>query len=153
MPKNLRGLAASLVCGTAVALAAAATPATASPVAHSRATGPAHPAFGVIIRPGTELPKNYHYQSQRADLVFQADGNLVDYDETGTARWATGTDHRGYRAIFQADGNLVVYDVNDHPLWASNTFGHTGAILAVQDDGNVVIYDGQYAIWATGTNH
>lgn len=150
MSSKLARLATSFACGAAMTLGALAVPATAAPASTAR---PAQPHFGTIIMPGTTLPKNHHYQSQRADFVFQPDGNLVDYDETGTARWATGTEHRGYTAVFQKDGNLVVYNVDNQPLWASHTEHHTGAILAIQDDGNVVIYDGQYALWATGTNH
>lgn len=150
MSRKLARLAMSIACGAAMTLGALAAPATATTSSTAR---PARPHVGVIILPGTTLPKDHHYQAQRADFVFQSDGNLVDYDETGHARWATGTDHRGETAVFQKDGNLVVYNRDGRPLWASHTERHSGAVLAIQDDGNVVIYDGQYPLWATGTNH
>lgn len=119
---------------------------------------------GDLVIPKGQLPVNQPYRdgSGKATLIFQGDGNLVDYDETDRARWAAGTDageqwgDQGRSCIFQADGNLVVYDDTNgagSALWASGTNGHPDDILVVQDDGNVVIYDGSYAIWATGTNH
>ena len=58
----------------------------------------------------------------------------------------------------QGDGNLVLYDTSNQARWASGTSLQIGAFLEVQNDGNVVIYqagtmyeapDG--ALWATGT--
>jgi hypothetical protein len=90
-------------------------------------------------------------------LKFQADGNLVVYDEFGKARWSSRTVHRGAYTLFQPDGNLVVYAI-DHTsqpaVWASNTCCRIGAYLSVQDDGNVVIYDsGNHALWSTRSGH
>jgi hypothetical protein len=93
----------------------------------------------------------------KAKLIFQADGNLVVYDENDRARWASHTVNRGSYTLFQPDGNFVVYAV-DHTtqsaVWASNTCCRIGAYLSVQDDGNVVIYNSaNFALWATHTNH
>lgn len=90
----------------------------------------------------------------RATFIFQSDGNLVDYDEYGHARWASNTVGRGaYYVPLQNDGNSVIYDANGNPVWASNTAGHPNDYLVCQNDGNVVIYDGSTPLWATGTQH
>ena len=89
----------------------------------------------------------------KATLIMQNDGNLVVYDETGRARWASNTVGRGTIANFQSDANFVVYDFNNNPVWASNTCCHSDAYLAIQFDGNVVIYGGPngLALWSTRT--
>jgi exopolysaccharide biosynthesis protein len=89
----------------------------------------------------------------RIRLVLQRDGNLVAYDETNQARWATQTLGTGARADFQTDGNLVVYDTQNQAVWASQTGGHDSAVLKLQTDGNIVILDGETVLWASGTNH
>ncbi|MEE3327115.1 MAG: hypothetical protein VX252_07275, partial [Myxococcota bacterium] len=53
---------------------------------------------------------------------------------------------------FQADGNLVVYDDLDQPQWASGTSGTVGAEFWLQDDGNLVIYNGSdESLWTSNT--
>ncbi|HKT05700.1 MAG TPA: hypothetical protein VJT31_39815 [Rugosimonospora sp.] len=90
----------------------------------------------------------------KAVLIFQDDGNLVVYDETGVARWAASTVGKGVTTNFQSDGNFVVYNSSNKPVWASNTCCHSGNLLKVQGDGNVVIYNSAgTALWATHTNH
>ncbi|KAK5988267.1 Mannose-specific lectin [Cladobotryum mycophilum] len=54
----------------------------------------------------------------------------------------------------QEDGNLVMYDNNGTAIWHTNTASPTGdstVICAVQNDGNVVLYKGT-PIWASSTN-
>ena len=53
-------------------------------------------------------------------LTFQKDGNLVIYNHTGTAQWASNTQGRGARLAFQDHRNIVVYDKNDKAIWASS---------------------------------
>ena len=92
-------------------------------------------------------------QDGKSALLWQADGNLVDYDEVGHARWASNTEGRGVE-FFRYNGNYVVADNGGYPRWASNTAGHPHDWLVCQEDGNVVIYDpGPVALWATGTQH
>lgn len=116
----------------------------------------------VIFLPNDILYRGYTCEIGKASLRMQSDGNLVVYDETGKARWATSWSAdvigRGYRAEFQGfDGNFVEYNNTSSytgALWASNTCCRTGARLAVQADGNVVVYDsGLRALWSTGTWH
>jgi hypothetical protein len=60
-------------------------------------------------------------------LVWQADGNLVEYNN-GTAntnaRWSSGTAGRGKVLQFQFDGNVVIYDVNQVALWHTSPSGN-----------------------------
>jgi hypothetical protein len=149
---------------TAVAVAAAGLAVLASPAMASGS--PATPAHRIAAAAASAcgnpnniclghgfLPVGVRFVTAKADLVFQNDGNLVDYDERGRARWASNTYLRGTEAIFQNDGNLVVY-VASGRLWASGTFGHPNDYLVIQGDGNVVIYDpGDRVLWATHTNH
>jgi hypothetical protein len=103
------------------------------------------------------LTVNHCYQTPKACLIFQSDGNLVVYDEKGTARWNSGTwGYTNAYAVFQADGNLVVYSHTNIPLWHSQTGGNTPGTLTlwVQSDGNVVIYDkAGIPWWAAHTEH
>jgi hypothetical protein len=73
-------------------------------------------------------------------LVFQTDGNLVEYDAYNRIIWSSGTANRGgaYTAMLP-DGSLVIYTWAGDVLWHSGTFGNWGARLDVQDDGKLVI--------------
>jgi hypothetical protein len=82
-------------------------------------------------------------------FVMQTDGNLVQYNGSHTALWASHTVGTGDRVNMQTDGNLVVYDAENKPVWASNTDGHAGAYFAVQPDSNIVVYGpAGKALWA-----
>jgi hypothetical protein len=92
-------------------------------------------------------------------LFMQADGNLVLYCQANDqAVWSTRTwnypySPNGTHATFQDDGNFVVYTYSA-PVWASNTWGHSGAALAVQRDNNIVIYDvNGRPLWSSNTWH
>lgn len=62
------------------------------------------------------------------ELLMQDDGNLVIYDTTGAARWASNTyGNPGASALMQDDGNFVVYDSKYNALWATNTYGNPGS--------------------------
>jgi hypothetical protein len=87
-------------------------------------------------------------------LVLQDDGNLVLYDASGEAVWASGTAGQDIaRATMQQDGNLVLYSPGGAAAWASDTYENDGAYLVIQDDRNLVIYaaDGS-PVWATNTS-
>lgn len=94
-------------------------------------------------------------------LVFQADGNVVLYDEAASSSastiWATATDGKSAtRLVMQIDGNLVLYDASGNPLWGSSE--HGGVIgkpgyLSVQNDGSLVIFANadDAVLWTSGT--
>lgn len=104
--------------------------------------------------------------SLRFVLLFQADGNLVLYENPGWENnvydplnyrplWATDTVGKPSKTCdMQYDGNLVIYDQNRSPLWGSGTVGYQGSNLRLQDDGNLVIYNSDNSpVWATNTVH
>ncbi|KAJ3125271.1 hypothetical protein HK098_000396 [Nowakowskiella sp. JEL0407] len=63
---------------------------------------------------------------ESAYLTFQADGNVVLY-ENSRAKWSTGTAGRESNWFcIQDDANVVLYDINQNPIWASNTAGGCG---------------------------
>jgi hypothetical protein len=73
---------------------------------------------------------------------FQADGNLVVYDDIGQPLWASGTSGTsGAELRLQADGNLVVYNGNNQPLWGASTNIPSQFIF---DAGNFTLHSGQY---------
>ena len=60
----------------------------------------------------------------QCQMDFQADGNLVVYDEFGQAKWASGTSGTaGAELHLQSDGNLVLYNGAGQALWTSSTPG------------------------------
>ncbi len=56
--------------------------------------------------------------------AMQSDGNLVVYDGSGVARWASYTGPGATHLVVQNDGNLVIRDTAGTPLWSSGTGGH-----------------------------
>ncbi len=104
---------------------------------------------GEELKPGMEITS----PNGKYTFIQQKDGNLVLYNESKQALWASGTNGRNVeRCILQPDGNLVQYLPYKVAAWAAGTHGNAGAYLAVQDDGNVVIYSKEKAaLWATNT--
>jgi hypothetical protein len=78
----------------------------------------------------------------RYRLAYQADGNLVLYDDADrSAAWTTATAGAMPRQlVMQADGNLVLSDGQERVQWSTGTAGNHGAYLVVQSDGNIVVY-------------
>ncbi|WP_329525740.1 protein kinase domain-containing protein [Streptomyces sp. NBC_01462] len=107
----------------------------------------------LVLKPPFTFEVGKFVKTVRSRLIMQTDGNLVLYDESGKARWASRTQGPGNTAVFQADGNLVVYGAQAKPLWASNTQGADGATLKVLEDGNMVIAIDDRIAWQTGTAH
>ena len=112
-------------------------------------------------------------------LIMQSDGNLVEYNSSGTAVWNTGTyGNSGDYLSLLPDGNLVIYSSTNTMLWSSGTAfnpTHLDTVskdlpygimypgqsiesdnlefrLVLQSDGNLVEYDSSnQPIWNTGT--
>ena len=74
------------------------------------------------------------------ELIYQGDGNLVEYYHFQEAVWASKelSSSPGW-AVMQPDGNLVTYDSNGHPYWASGTSGNSNSVLFLDDSGRLVI--------------
>ena len=105
----------------------------------------------MTLKPGEAID----FLDKRYKLILQTDGNLVEYDSSGMALWATGTSGKdSIAAVMQDDGNLVVYGPNKadgslNPIWNSNTYGHPGATLRVHGNGNLEIHDASnILLWA-----
>ncbi len=84
-------------------------------------------------------------------LVMQSDGNLVEYNRSSQALWASGTTgNPNDMAVMQSDGNFVIYSSSNRPLWASGTGDHPAAAyrLNLQDDANLVVYGPSGALWS-----
>jgi hypothetical protein len=118
-------------------------------------------AFAGALGPGQSLQAGQRLQSNngRYTLTLQLDGNVVLYNGSNQAIWATNTPRTSpANFIMQMDGNLVLYASSGSPIWASNTNNNPGAFLVVQDDGNLVVYRAgapttpNNALWASGTN-
>jgi len=65
----------------------------------------------------TLAPTELCWTNPNGTLVFQNDGNFVEY-VGGKARWSSGTWGRGARLAFQSDGNIVIYNAAGAPIWA-----------------------------------
>ena len=74
----------------------------------------------------------------RYGLTMQGDGNLVEY-KGAVVVWASGTSVAGSRAVVQSDGNVVVYNASNQALWASDTGGQPGAYLRLRDTGQLTV--------------
>ena len=95
----------------------------------------------------TTYPQGQYLHSDR---MFR--GGYFDMADGG-GDYLLSPNHR-YQLIFQADGNLVEYDLGrgNRVVWASGTNGKGAIIAKMQHDGNFVIYTAHCAVWATGTN-
>lgn len=93
---------------------------------------------GARLLPGQSLVST----NGRYRLLYQADGNLVLYDDVErTAPWASNTvGTSAGQAVLQGDGNFVVYDAQGIGRWSTGTVGNSNAYLLVQSDGNIVVY-------------
>ncbi|MFJ9380466.1 protein kinase [Streptomyces sp. NPDC101455] len=134
-----------------VSTSPSASGATASPSASASGTGEGNLADAVVVKAPFTFEAGKFIQTVRSKLIMQADGNLVLYDASGTAHWASQTQGAGNTAAFQADGNLVVYDAQHQALWSSKTQSATGAVLKVLEDGNMVIATDAAVAWQTNT--
>lgn len=96
------------------------------------------------VPPGTALPAQLvagatvKSPNGLYTLVMQGDGNLVTYDSSGRATWASATfSGRGMTLQWQGDGNLVLYDAQG-PRWATMT-NAAGGKLQLENDGNLTL--------------
>ena len=79
----------------------------------------------VVRQGGTVLWSTGATGAAPSELIFQADGNLVEYDTSGKVLWQSNSAGLlGQTLIQQNDGNLVIYDTSNKPIWASNTCCH-----------------------------
>jgi hypothetical protein len=84
-------------------------------------------------------------------FVHVADGQIVLYHNGTALWWSGVHDSTSNTLTMQNDGNLVEYNRSGRAIWATNTSGQWGAALSVQDDCNVVLYANGRAVWSTNT--
>lgn len=110
---------------------------------------------GTVITGGHRLSAGQSWASPdgRFHLDYQADGNLVLYQNGVGHIWTTWTNGTSPgRAEMQTDGNFVVYNSGGGVPWHANTYNNPGAYLKLQNDGNMVIYNsGGGVLWQTHT--
>ncbi|MFF8883557.1 hypothetical protein [Streptomyces flaveolus] len=116
------------------------------------ATPQQHDWTTTVVNATSVLEPGQRWSTNRIDLTFQGDGNLVLTDKRGNPLWSSGTSGRGAKTVFQADGNLVVYTPDGGTAWSSLTMGHDGARLVLEADGNMTVRQGGTVIWSTGTS-
>ena len=87
-------------------------------------------------------------------LLFQSDGNLVLYTNTGTALWNSRTSGKGGFVLqMQPDGNLVLYAKSGKAVWYTKTANRGISRLELQQDSNLVLYKpNDTATWSTNTD-
>lgn len=98
------------------------------------------PKCGVLAS-GAELHVEDRVKScnDKFELVYQADGNIVLYDDKGPI-FATSTyGHPVDHAAMQADGDFVVLGPEGQRWFASGTAGFPGAFLWIHDDGHITV--------------
>lgn len=101
---------------------------------------------------GFRLNAGESIQTQTRKLIMQTDGNLVLYNNFGSALWASGTSGSNFYVKFTSNGNFIVYNANGNDKWKSKTAGD-GDTLNLQGDGNLVIRKGNgNSVWSSGTN-
>ena len=95
----------------------------------------------------TSLPDGVMYPGQSIEtanlsykLTLQTDGNLVLYNQSDVAIWASGTAGDSVEYLdMQTDGNLVIYGTNGQALWNSQTSGKGSASLDIGENGSVYL--------------
>jgi len=108
------------------------------------------PAPGVLVS-GAQLLAGQSVSSPSGAyyLVMQGDGNLVEYNSSGTAVWSAGTYPNGSVAAMLANGNFVVYNSSDDIIWSSGTAGNPGAYLSLSNTGQLsVVSSSGTPLWA-----
>jgi hypothetical protein len=108
---------------------------------------------GTTLSVGQRLEHNQYLEAAGYRFVLQADQNLVLYNPSRRAVWASNTVNSGATFVaMQRDGNLVAYRADGRPVWASGTAGSGANRLIMQRDGNGVLYRADSrAVWATNT--
>jgi hypothetical protein len=109
------------------------------------------------LMPGEQLKENQKIISANGEynLVQQADGNLVIYNSSQEAVWASGMDGKNAkRTLMQQNGSLTQHPGGyDLVIWSTQTDGNTGAYAMLQDDGVLVIVNqNNQIIWQSASS-
>lgn len=116
--------------------------------------------FGLMpseLAPPLTLTEDRSVKGPSVQLRFQSDGNLVLYDMSGTALWASNTAGKCAPApapvctmTLQRDGNLVLSQ-GSSPYWATGTGKHPSAKLVISDQPPYLsIVEAGGTLWSSG---
>lgn len=103
-----------------------------------------------VLKPGEEIHVEDRVTSCNGKyyIVYQADGNIVEYNANGGAVWATSTYTEPVeKGIMQPDGEFVVYGPNSKRLYGTGTPGNPGAFFWLRDNGTITINLGDKVLW------
>ncbi len=86
----------------------------------------------------------------RYKLIYQSDGNFVEYGPNGNVLWANNkAGVASDRIVMQSDGNLVQYN-GGTAIWSTNTYNNGNTtVLTVYNDGNIIVKNANYILWAS----
>jgi len=106
-----------------------------------------------ILAPDDRLyPGGIRYSADgQYTLIYQFDGNLVEYRQDGSYVLDAMTTGPGFAVMQAVDGNFVIYNGNNVPVFDSRTASpsHAGAYFKVESDGflSVISADGLQIYW------
>jgi hypothetical protein len=73
---------------------------------------------------------------------------LCGWNGGGQHRDQWGIGDTGDHLVVQGDGNIVLYNGSGAAIWATGTDPLSGAYLSMQEDGNIVVYYNNLAVWS-----
>ncbi|MFT4123290.1 MAG: hypothetical protein QM635_05620, partial [Microbacteriaceae bacterium] len=116
----------------------------------SSATGIIPPPSSLGTGETVQAGQSLRSPNGKYTLKMQSDGNLVLYNTSSIALWASATNGSAADHVtMQRDGNLVLYTASGSAKWASNTAGNSGSnTLQLRNDGTIVVRHGDDATWA-----
>jgi hypothetical protein len=82
-------------------------------------------------------------------FIMQMDGNAVIYRNGGLPTWSTGTTN-GDGLAFHTFGNLIMYNSSGEAVWASNTGGNMSALIMQDDGNLVLYNTNGSPVWSRG---
>jgi hypothetical protein len=110
-------------------------------------------ANGITFPEGRTLASGAAFVTDTYELVMQTDGNLVVYNDTGAAVWASGTaGHPGANALMRGDGNFVIFadQAQTQSLWSTGTTAAGGTQSTFNTDGTFTVRNsGGGVVWST----
>ncbi|RFA17913.1 hypothetical protein [Subtercola boreus] len=110
----------------------------------------AAPLISATLLAGALVPQAAHADGTLAEYKWSSDSGFTEFG-LGAFWVESRTDNS--KLVFQTDGNLVLYADSGRAVWQSRTYGRGAAKISLQSDGNVVVYRADnVALWASGVS-